>query len=246
MQKITGVLFLAALPLLPPGAGQAKDKPMPDLARVTTLVIASTNAFRAAEGRPKVTPDPALADAARHFAQFMARSGKYGHAADGSQPSERARKHGYDYCLVSENIAYHFQSQGFHTEELAGVIFEGWKASPGHRGNMLDAAATDTGVAVARSESGYFYAVQMFGRPRSARIGFEVRNESGAEVQYRVGDRAFTLPAHAAGSHETCRPEKLMFERPAKLSKAPLEPANGERFVITGDGSAPALRRMAP
>jgi uncharacterized protein YkwD len=42
---------------------------------------------------------------------------------------------------------------------------EGWKRSPGHRRNLLAREATQTGVAVARSDQGYYYAVQLFGRP---------------------------------------------------------------------------------
>lgn len=36
----------------------------------------------------------------------MAKTGKYGHAADGRKPAERAAAHGYEYCIVRENIAY--------------------------------------------------------------------------------------------------------------------------------------------
>ena len=44
---------------------------------------------------------------------------------------------------------------------------------------MLDADATETGISVARSEhTGYYYAVQMFGRPKSDAIEFQISNRS--------------------------------------------------------------------
>lgn len=53
--------------------------------------------------------------------------------------------------------------------ELASRYFEGWKKSPGHRRNMLEASVTDTAVAVARSaRTGRYYAVQLFGRTAAA------------------------------------------------------------------------------
>lgn len=41
-----------------------------------------------------VDPNPKLTQTAQYFANYMARTNKYGHTADGSRPGERARKHG--------------------------------------------------------------------------------------------------------------------------------------------------------
>ena len=67
-----------------------------------------TNAFRRQE-ESQPGPAPQLASAARYFADFMARTGKFGHSADGSEPAARAKRFGYEYCIVSENIAYRIQ-----------------------------------------------------------------------------------------------------------------------------------------
>ena len=96
--------------------------------------------------------NPDLTDAARDFAAYMARTSRYGHTADGSRPADRAASHGYEYCVIAENIAYAFNSDGYTTEELGKTFVEGWKHSPGHRRNMLDPDVAETGVAVARSE----------------------------------------------------------------------------------------------
>jgi uncharacterized protein YkwD len=123
------------------------------------------------------TSDPELNKAAEYFAQYMATHDKYGHTADDNRPADRAKKFGYRYCIVLENIAYQFSSIGYTTQELGEKFFAGWKTSPGHRKNMLDPAVAQTGVAVAQSQdSGYYYAVQMFGRPKSKSIEFSLFN----------------------------------------------------------------------
>ena len=140
-----------------------------DADRVERLVVEQTNDFRKANGLEAARPDAALRRTAEAFAAYMARTDRYGHEADGRTPGERARREGYDWCRVSENISYQWSSHDFETGELARRLVEGWKASPGHRRNMLDGKVTETAVAVARSgKSGKYYAVQMFGRPRAS------------------------------------------------------------------------------
>lgn len=215
----------------------------PDTPQVERRVIESTNDFRRDERLQPVARSDRLEAAARSFAQYMAQTGKYGHDADGSSPSARARRHGYDYCLVSENISYQYSSGGFTTADLARQFYEGWKNSPGHRKNMLDADATDTAVAVARSErNGYYYAVQMFGKPRSQAIHFQVRNASDAPVRYRVGDDSFTVAPSGVRTHMQCREEALVLEG-ARGEGAKATARNGERFVVVGDRGRVALRR---
>jgi uncharacterized protein YkwD len=97
-------------------------------------------------------------------------------------PSARARGHGYDFCLVSENIAHLYTSRGYESADLARRLVEGWKNSAGHRKNMVEPDVIDTGVAVAQSTIKgvqHYYGVQMFARPRSASVEFEVSNPTG-------------------------------------------------------------------
>jgi uncharacterized protein YkwD len=165
--------LLITLSFVPLAAAQDRADP----ARVDELVVQQTNDFRRSEGRPPLERDDGLGRIAREFVSFIARTGKYSHEADGSTPSGRARRGGYDFCLISENLAYQYNSTGFTTRELAKKLVEGWKNSAGHRKNMLDRDALHTAVAVGRGEkNGYYYAVQLFARPRSASVDFEVRN----------------------------------------------------------------------
>ena len=199
-------------------------------------IVARTNALRKDEGREPVAVNTALAETARTFAEFMAKNDLYGHTANGKTPPERAKINGYDYCIVLENIAYAFDSRGFSNDKLTDDFVTGWKNSPGHRRNMLDRDATETGVGVARSEkTGHYYAVQVFGRPKSAAIAFTVANKSGAEVKYSVGDAAYTLPARYSRTHTICRPAEVMFQWPDE-SKSSVKPAGGEQYAVTKDG----------
>jgi hypothetical protein len=157
-----------------------------------------------------------LADAARDFAAYMAKTGRYGHTADGSNSADRAVRHEYDYCIVLENIAFAFDARGFTPEELGKALVGGWKNSPGHRKNMFDLDVTGTGVAVARSEkTGYCFAVQVFGRPKAMALEFGVENRAAETVSYRVGEKLFSLPPRHTRTHEQCRPVEVVCELPA-------------------------------
>lgn len=206
-----------------------------DVASASARVVDGTNDFRRSVGLEALHREPRLDRAAAEFAQFMARAGKYGHEADGRDPPARAKAAGYDYCIILENIAYHYDSRGFETEALARRIVAGWKASPPHRENMEDRRVTQVGVGVARSPStGYYYSVEMLGLPRSASVTFEVRNESEEAVRYRVGKEAYTVPARSIRTHEVCRREPVEFEGIAGGEAA--EPHRGDRFVIPSGG----------
>jgi len=207
-----------------------------ELGEVERLVARRTNEFRADHGLARLEPDAALDRAAQAFAEFMARNDRYGHAADGRTPSDRAKAQGYDFCLVSENISYQFSTEGFGTEELARRYVEGWKASPGHRANMLEPHAVHMAQAVARSaRTGRYYGVQMFGRPRSRSIEFRVTNAARAPVRYRVGAEEFTLRAAQERVHTLCAPETVTFAEAANAEGRTFRPSGGERLRVEGD-----------
>jgi uncharacterized protein YkwD len=231
----------------PTGSLEAKSK-VADARAVIRLIIDRTNQFRKNEKRAAVKENRELTKAAMDFAKYMAQTGEYGHTADGRQPADRAKAAGYDYCIVLENIAYQYNSAGFTTEELGTQFFTGWKESPGHRKNMLDPDVTETGVAIARSdETGYYYAVQMFGRPKSASIEFRLANTSDAEVKYKIGDEEFTLPPRYTRTHTRCRPPSVTVLAPDDLAAVtkdkPLQPAGGEEYAVTGTNGSYQLRK---
>ena len=211
----------------------ASGEILPDLVAAAKTIVTRTNDFRRSKGHRNAEVNLKLTKTAHYFADFMASTDKYGHHADGHGPGQRAKEHDYDYCIVSENIANQFSSAGFTTKELAKGFFRGWKHSPGHRKNMLDADVTQTGVAVARSEqSGYYYAVQMFGRPKSMSIEFQITNNSDAVIQYGIGSQTFPLPPRLTRTHQRCRPTELIIQWPDEQESTAVQTRSGDHYTI--------------
>lgn len=203
--------------------------PLADVQAAREMIVQKTNEFRKQHGLETVKTDPRLMQTAQDFAEFMARTNKYGHTADGQRPSQRASAHGYDYCIIAENIAYQYNPAGISTEKLAEGFVTGWKNSREHRKNMLDPDVTETGVGAAHSqESGAYFAVQLFGRPRSKDYEFQITNRSDQTVRYTVAakdaQRTFTLPPRVTRTHQRCRPSQLDFawtDRQESLTPTP-------------------------
>lgn len=212
----------------------------PDLSNVEDRIVKATNDFRAEQGRRRVEVNLQLKGAAEGFARYMAKTGRYGHEADGRQPSDRVKAAGYAYCIVAENIAYAYSSADIPADKLVDTFVTGWKNSPRHRENMLDPDVTETAVAVARSpDTGYYYAVQLFGMPKSAEIAFQVSNESGMEIRYTVVPKAFTLPPDATRTHYACRPPEVKLATGEGKQPDVLKPGRGTKLTVRrADGGA--------
>src|SRR5512144_2919788 len=236
------LLALEAVLISVPGSGarSAQGEKTPTLAVAVESIIGLTNQFRKGQGRQEVKADPELTATAQQFADFMARTDKFGHTADGNRPADRAKAHGYDYCVIAENIAYQYSSAGFSTEALDKDFVEGWENSPEHRKNMLDPAVTETGVAIARSrQTGTYYAVQLFGRPRSSMVTFQVANQSQTPIQYWADGKSWSLPPRYTRAHGQCRPNDLIVQWPDGRKSTPIQPDDGVHYVIrTGKSGA--------
>lgn len=233
--RLVGVhLALSFLPV----SGASAQPGGADLARTTLQIRTDTNDFRSSQGAARLATDPQLTAASEEFADFMARTSKYGHDADGRTPAQRAKAKGYDHCMVAENIAYQSSNVEIAPDELARIFMKGWKESPGHRKNMLNSDALQIGAGVARAkDSGRYYAVQLFARPASEMTNFEVRNASRISVNYRVGDNPYTLAPNMWRTHGICRALKLSI--PGAEATVP---KNGDRFTIEGEGGKLSVR----
>ncbi|MDX2258360.1 MAG: CAP domain-containing protein [Hyphomicrobiaceae bacterium] len=216
----------------------------PDLPAVAIEIVELTNRFRAGEGLPAVARNSLLDAAAASYAAYLARTAKFAHDADGRQPSERVEAAGYGYCKVAENLAMALDSRGFSTPALAREAVEGWINSPGHRRNLLETGVTDIGVAVAKVPDRHpkFVTVQLFGRPQSLMMSFQVSNSSAATVTYEVaGERHDIEPGHAI-RHQTCEASDIVFApgqgkqgpKPAAVA-ARYPAADGRVYVLTSD-----------
>ncbi len=188
---------------------------VPDLPAVETAIVEMTNAFRRKAGKRELQRNANLDAAARAFAAYLARTGRFSHTADGRQPAQRVETAGYAFCQVAENLALHRDDRGFRSRQLARLALEGWKNSPGHRRNLEAEHVTEIGVGVAKAETTLtFISVQLFGRPKALRYAFKVRNTTPVSVSYKWEDEAHTLRGRTEVTHTVCRPGALVLNLP--------------------------------
>jgi uncharacterized protein YkwD len=207
--------------------------PAQDTAEVSREMVDRSNAFRREQGLAPLQPQRALTQAAGAFAAHMAQTDRYGHDADGRTPVQRTQAEGYAHCMVAENIAMQYDSRGFSGGALARGFVQGWIDSPGHRENLLSAEATDIGLAVARSPaSGRWYAVQVFGRPMSRAVRFEISNRSKVALRYSLDDKAYALLPGVTRTHQHCSPPQLTLGLPGQAQPVRLRPANGAQLRV--------------
>jgi len=187
---------------------------LPDLAKTEIAIVERTNVFRKEQGLQPVRRNAALDRAAKSFARYLARSGKFAHEADGRAPADRAKEAGYWFCSIAENLALNLDSRGFTVEKLGHDVVEGWKGSPGHRKNMMLTGVSEIGVGIAQAPTGdpKFLSVQLLARPSSLSYAFRVTNKTTTPVAYSFAGRDHDIPARAVVTHTACEPGKLAFK----------------------------------
>jgi uncharacterized protein YkwD len=203
---------------------------------VESLVIEGTNAFRASENLSRLGRNTQLDKAARLFAEHLASGGAFSHESGGTTPEVRVKRQGYEYCVVAENLERQYSSGGFGTAELAQKLVQGWKDSPGHRKNLLEPDALDTGLAVVhRSHDGVedYYAVQLLARNESSSAHFRVRNWSEFRVAYRLNGKRFTLEPNWGRQHSRCSKPDVVFEG---YARGHFQPVNNDCLLVPKDG----------
>jgi hypothetical protein len=72
----------------------------------------------------------------------------------------------------------------------------------------------------------------MFGRPKSLAIEFSLENTSREAVEYKMGDKSYTLEPRFTRTHTLCRPSALTFTRPESLAKTEFHPKSGDHLVV--------------
>jgi uncharacterized protein YkwD len=153
--------IILAAPFLPPLLEQVGE--------LEALVISLVNDARSRARRcgdrlmaaaPPVRANARLRAAAAVHASDMAGLSFFSHTgSDGSQVAERARRSGYAWRTVGENIAA--------GQMKADDAMQGWLKSPSHCANLMLPGYTEMGLAFAvnpQSESGVYW-VQVFGLP---------------------------------------------------------------------------------
>jgi hypothetical protein len=206
----------------------------PDIATAETAIVEMTNAFRKDHKLSVLTPNPTLAAVARAYARTLAASTQLSHTLEGTTPATRAKKAGYAYCQIAENLAMASDSRGFTARDYAGRALRGWEASPGHRKNLMLPYLTDIGVAVTRAgpDDPRYIAVQLFGRPQSTRYEFKVRNEGKRTVAYEFAGKKYDLEREQYMMHKVCMPGIISVFTDAKKAAARYEARDGQVYTL--------------
>jgi len=186
----------------------------PDIPVAELAIVELTNEFRKEHARSVVKPNAQLAAAARAYAKKLAQTEAFSHTVGGTTPSGRAKKAGYAYCQIAENLASLYDSRGFTARDYAKRTMEGWENSPGHRRNMLTPHVTEIGVAIARAPTREpkYVAVQLLGRPRTLQFTFKITNTTKSSVRYRFGGKGHVIEPHYTITHTSCEPGAIAFQ----------------------------------
>ena len=96
---------------------------------------------------------------------------------------------------------------------------------------------TETAVAdCPQPATDYYYAVQLFGRPKSQMVEFKVANRTGDSVEYTLDGQTFQLPTRATSTHQVCNRPVVEFRGKT------LQPADGQQLVIVNDQTGMQLQ----
>lgn len=110
----------------------AQAEPVRDVAKMT-------NSYRAQKGLPALAVSSVLEAVAEGHGRDMAKKGFFSHTgSNGSSVGKRAKRRGYRYCVIAENIA-----KGQKTPQ---EVMQSWIKSKGHRANLLLRNAREIGV----------------------------------------------------------------------------------------------------
>lgn len=116
---------------------------------------------QAFEPAPPLSWDQQLGETSLAHSQDMAEKDYFSHQGrDGSQAGDRARRQGYSWQRIGENIA---AGQGSAEQAVSG-----WLVSPGHCKNIMNPDFTEMGAAYATNpqSAATVYWTQVFGTPR--------------------------------------------------------------------------------
>ncbi len=160
-KSLTSLVFLAVM-------GTFVVSHTPTYAAYPTInavsVLAHTNAQRYRNGMTLLDSDGELSHAAAMKMQDLFAHQYFAHVSpSGESISDLARRVGYTYLAVGENLALgDFAS--------SKEVVEAWMKSPGHRKNILSRTYSEIGIAAGRGRydgRNTWIVVQAFGLPKS-------------------------------------------------------------------------------
>ncbi|MFF0023068.1 CAP domain-containing protein [Streptomyces sp. NPDC005496] len=147
----------------PSKAAKPRPKPSPatpagKVAETQKQVLKLVNQERRAAGCRPLVPNRSLSRAAQAYTSVMARAGVLSHTGpDGSTISTRAKKVGYEFSSLGENIA--------RGQRSPQQVMSAWMNSSGHRRNILNCTFRDIGIGFVADRNGPWW-TQDFGTRR--------------------------------------------------------------------------------
>jgi hypothetical protein len=79
----------------------------------------------------------------------------------------------------------------------------------------------------------------LFGRPMSQAIEFQITNHTDTTITYAVGGQVFPLPPRTTRTHQQCRPPEVTFQWPGMQEPTTVHPDQGDRYsIVRGDAGA--------
>jgi uncharacterized protein YkwD len=135
------------------------------------------NAYRQNNGLGAVREDPRLMQAAAQHAQDLAATSSVSHyGSDGSDPASRARRAGYSFSNIGENVS---AGRASLTE-----VIQAWIDSSPHRRNLELQPASHFGLAHSFSPESHYrhYWVLVLGEPAGAAGGAQNGSDGGASL----------------------------------------------------------------
>jgi uncharacterized protein YkwD len=156
------VLGVAAACLPRPASAQQFEIP----ASAKAAIIEATNAYRQTKGLPPLRENANASEEAQAYADYLARTARQGHSADGRSPFQRLHASGAKFCKFRGENWHESWTRPSPASPAAAVAaaMTFWKHSPGHE-RALRSASTEIGVGVAGWRHGkqwYYQEIQVF------------------------------------------------------------------------------------
>ena len=150
--------FWLALALIGPIGARGGGEQDPDLTRLEQDLFVRVNGFRTDQHLLALERRADLDRVARAHSEDMVRRGFFAHQnPDGEMWWQRMERAGVaGFTMAGENVAQSNQ------RDPNTAVFEGWKASPAHRENLMARPYNTTGVGIARHPDGRLFYTQLY------------------------------------------------------------------------------------
>jgi uncharacterized protein YkwD len=185
------------IPTLVPSVPLVRVPSGAELDQVNQTVLGLQNAERSRNGKPPLSLDPKLTQAARTQATFCANHHKLTHTGDnGTSVGDRVTAQGYRWAAVAENAEMQTPMPSGASgpdPRTAQRAVQGWIGSPAHRANILG-PYRQCGACYADAPDGIRYWVVTFGTPQKDPLkatAFKPTSSSRTppeQIETRTGD----------------------------------------------------------